>query len=215
MSSIQKDNGALVIQAFKNLRPDSTNHIYDYNNKSVLAQGVSTYPTQEELDSEVLLVVQQVLDNEEKLVNNPPYSLVYKNMWDGNYAGTSKWQELKDIDIDSGIYLIYLDAHTRTDVYYRDPDGGQFGVFFDNLVPDGGLSIDDDSTVSKGGCWTNIADLSETDREDGGERNNGSQLLIIPVSTATKMRFCGRTPDSDRGGITMRMRTTVYKLGEF
>ena len=211
--SASKNNGAIVIKAFKKLRPNAKNIVYDYESTNILCQNVETYPTQEELDVAMDEVINEVIANEGRLENLDPYDLIYKNMWDGDYSGTDEWQVLKELEIGSGIYMIQLDAHTRHTGKgdYSDPDGGQFGVFFDGIEVAGGLELTDNLS---GGCWTNVADLSETDKEKGGERNNGNQTLLISIPRTTSMSFRGRTPDADRGGIKMRMRTTVYKLGE-
>jgi len=209
-----KDNGAIRIKAFRKLKPGATCVCYDYNTKRITCKNITEYPTDEELDTEVDAVVNEVIANEGRLENIDPYSLIYKNMWDGDYAGSADWQELRALDIDSGIYMIQLDAHTRFaggHHDYEDKDGGQFACFIDGIEIVGALP--EDSLLS-GGCWTNVADLSETDRDHGGERNNGNQTLLIAIPTPTVLRFKGRTPDGDAGGIKMRMRTTVYKLGE-
>lgn len=218
--SVSKDNGSIVIKAFKKLRPEAKQVRYDYETKEIKANGVSTYPTAEELQLSIDGTISEIIANEGRIENMDPYSLVYKNMWDGDYAGTSEWQELKSVEVGSGIYMVQLDAHTRFNGKsdYHDPDPGQFGCFIDGVDIIGGLP--EDSTLS-GGCWTNIADLSETadghkhkSGAGGGERNNGNQILLLSIPSTTNMRFKGRTPDPDKGGIKMRMRTTVYKLGE-
>jgi len=214
-------DGALILRAFKRLRPSAKNIFYNKRTETITSNSVSSYPTMEEILDMVTIIEEEIAAIELRTDNNEVYDLIYKNMWDGEYKRSTAWSELKELPIDRGIYCIYLDAHSKSFDYTKNnkrlekASGGQFGVFIDDLEIIGGLDIMDSTSKKEGGVWTNIADLSENNYGDGGERNNGSQMLIVRVPTESIMRFKGRTPDAySNYGIKMRMRTTVYKIGD-
>jgi hypothetical protein len=208
----------IKVKAFRKCRPEAKTVFWNVIAQKIVAPGLpeENYPTEEELNAALEIILDEAEYSETNLYSDN-FDLVYKNIWDGSYGGTSEWFDLKDLEVGTGIYLIFLEARNKNLRAFRDTDGGQFGIWFNNSdeIINGGMAVDDfsDSTIN-GGNWTNIVDLSDSGDKYSGEMNSGSQILILKIKEKGFLNFKARTPDPDSGGISMKLRSTVYKIGE-